>query len=230
MSILSLRQKDFTRQVQGRAVVWIDPRKVLYHGGTKWPVAKLRIRQASRFLPKAVVSLAHPALKEREPFFIPGDLFGRTTTLEANSKYNKVADFIAHRDTVDDSIWFRQLMDELRTRGVAVHKDIRMRSEAEVRDFFRDYVGGLADSLVAEGFSDEKSSYESTAVINRDGALVKTGSGNHRFNMCRVLGVTPFPLKIVGAHRDWFTERADLSTATLETLLDMIRKVGAAHR
>ncbi len=226
MSILSLTQKDFTRRAGERAVIWVDPTRVVLHSGSKWPVFRQRMKRAGRIVPSALLNLARPALKAREPFFIPAELFQDGQPVVDTPKYQKVADFIAHRHTPQDSIWCAQLCADLANTGIARHKAIEMRSEAEVRDFLETYVGGLMDSLQANGFSAEESSYESAALINRDGSLTKTGSGNHRFNMCHALGIAPFPLKVVGAHRDWLSAH-DLS---FEGLLERIQDVGARHR
>ncbi|SIS84164.1 hypothetical protein SAMN05421759_104223 [Roseivivax lentus] len=230
MSILSLTQKEFSRAAGARAVVWVDPACVHLHSGSKWPVFRKRMQRAGRVVPRALLDLARPALKAREPFFIPADLFQDGQPVAETPKYRKVADFIAHRDTPKDSLWYAQLTDELKATGVARHKAIEMRSEAEILGFLEEYVGGLMDSLREHGFSSDESSYESAALINRDGSLTKTGSGNHRFNMCHALGIAPFPLKIVGAHRDWFTAQDGADGATLETLLSRIQEVGAQHR
>ncbi|WP_152448257.1 hypothetical protein [Roseivivax sp. THAF40] len=225
-----MTHKEFNRLAGERAVIWVDPARVPLHSGSKWPVYRKRMLRLRRYVPLAFANLARPALKAREPFFIPGDAFRPGQPVVDTPRYRKVADFISHRDTPTDSLWYRDLMRELETQGVAWHKKIAMRSEAEILDFLEGYVGGLMDSLRAHGFSSNESRYESSALICRDGSLTKTGSGNHRFNMCHALNVTPFPLRIVGAHRDWFTDNGGSDDSTLDALLARIQEVGAQHR
>lgn len=222
--------KSIRQTLGSRAVVWVDPGKITHHTGTKWPVTKLRLARARRVLPRALTNPLRPLLKSREPFFIPREVFATPTSVEDEHRYGLLSDFIARRDTPEDTEWFRLLLRECRSGGIAHHKSIEMRSETDILDFLRGYAGGLIDSLVRDGFRPEKTGYESTAVITADGALTKAGSGNHRFAICRILGIERFPLRIVGAHEDWYRSNAPGARFDTETLLALFQRVEAAHR
>lgn len=201
-------QKEFLAEAGGQEVIWVDPTRIDRHSGTKWPVAKTRLKKMRRILPVALVNLARPSLKNREPFFIPRDAFGRSKPIEVTAKYRKVEDFIENRDRVAQTLWYRELCDQLKADGRAMHKEIVMTSEDEIVAFLENYVGRLVDSLATEGFLPEHSGYESTAVIGSGGEITKSSSGNHRLSIARALGIDRFPLRIVGVHEDWPPARA----------------------
>lgn len=227
---MSLRQKDFTQEAGERAVLWIDPARVDGHTGTKWPVGKMRLRQLSRVLPKPILNLLRPTIKRREPFVIPRACFGRVDPVVETERYLKIIDFIRHKETVTQSAWYQDLTAELARTGTARHKDIAMTSEAEILKFLHGYVGALVDKLAADGFSPEHGGYESTAVIGPDGGLTKAGSGNHRFNIAKALGLTRFPLRIIAVHEDWLPSDLRGGKFTTEGILRHLPAVEAAHR
>lgn len=225
-----LTQNTFIEQAGDRAVVWIDPARVKDHAGTKWPVGKRNWRRYRRFLPKPIAMIIRSSIRGREPILIPDDCFGRELTpVSQTERYQKVADFIAHRDTPRDSEWYGDLCRELSKTGIARHKAVEMRSEAEILGFFDTYVCPMIDSLIKDGFKPEFSGYESSAVIGPDGVICKTSSGNHRFNVAKVVGLTRFPLKILGIHEAHFTRHASGQPQTTQTMLALIHETGAQH-
>lgn len=227
---MTLKQKTFIAEAGDRAVLSIDPARVDLHSGTKWPVGKQRLRELGRWLPAPVVRLLRPWIKQAEPFARPRAHFGALEPVEATERYRKVADFIRHRHEVTHSLWYTDLMAELDRNGVSRHKAIEMRSRDEVLDFLHGYVGGLVESLATDGFSPDNGGFESTAVIAADGALCKTGSGNHRFNIAKALGVAPYPLRVVAVHEDWLPEGLSPRDLTTEDVLALLPEVEAAHR
>lgn len=202
---MALTQNDFLKSAGERAVIWVDPAAVDMTSGSKWPVGKRRLRKLSRFLPGPVVALVRPSVKRREPFVIPRDVFSPPRPIAETPRYHRVADFLRHRTNVTQSAWHRDLLADLAQEGVARHKEVEMRSPAEVDAFFEGYVLPLIESLERDGYRAEVEAegYASTAVIGPAGEIIKTGSGNHRFCIAKALGLARFPLKVVGAHEDW---------------------------
>lgn len=200
---MKLIQSDFLEHPENLSVIWVNPTVIDSTVGSKWPVGKRRVRKLSRILPAPLVAMIRPAIKRREPFVIPRDVFAAPQPICDTPRYRRVADLLQHRDDVTQSAWYRDLMDELRETGCARHKQIEMRSAAEVMEFFAGYVLPLVDSLEREGFRGDVEGYPSTAVIGPQGEIIKTGSGNHRFCIAKALGLDRFPLKVVGAHEDW---------------------------
>ncbi len=200
----NLTQRSFRRDAGDRAVLWIRPALIDHHFGTKWPVGKARIAQLNRWLPKPIVNAMRPGLKKREPFIIPAAHFAKRTPITQEARYKLLKDFISKGDAIHDTQWHAKLTEELHTQGVARHKDIAMRSTAEIEAFLREYVGGLVTSLRTTGFSRDVSSFESMVVVNADGTLSKTGSGNHRFAIAHILQLERYPVVLAGAHEDWW--------------------------
>lgn len=223
-----LTQKRFHSEAGEQAVIWINPTRVNLHTGTKWPVGKYRLAQMRKWLPAPLVNIWRPAVKKCEPFAIPGRHFGTAVAVNTTPRYRKVADFIANMDTPSTSQWYRDLSAELAQTGLARHKKIKMQSEAEILDFLNDYVAALITSLKTKGYSDPQGGFESTAVINAEGAICKAGSGNHRFNMAHALGIDRFPLVIVGIHEAWF--RAQSAHVETSAALDLIKAAEEAHQ
>lgn len=227
---MPLTQKSFLRAAGDRNVIWVDPAKVTFRSGSKWPVGKHRIRQLQQRWPVPIVNLFRAGIKGREPFLIPTQHYGPLERITQTPRYEKVADFIEHRENVTASLWYRDLMEALNETGLATHKTISMRSEAEVVDFLNSYFGALVTSMQTKGYSDPKGGYESAAVINQDGSITKTGSGNHRFCVSKALKLKKFPLRIVGAHENWQPVKDMGPHLSTERILALIPNVAAAHQ
>lgn len=229
MTAAKLTQKQFITQAGERAVIWINPANIAFHAGTKWPVGKRRLAELERKLPRALVNLARPAIKRREPFVIPADCFAELRAIVGSDRWEKIGDFVRNKDRITETLWYRALTEDLDRNGVAMHKKIAMRSRDEIEDFLIGYVRALVESLQTEGFKPDRDGdgYASTAVVNADGTLCKTGSGNHRFVMCKVMGIDRFPLKIVGAHEDWVRTRFGRLDVTTETLIPALAEIEA---
>lgn len=227
---MPLTQKSFQAEVGDGNVIWVNPAKVPYLSGSKWPVGKYRLRQLNRYLPLPIVNLVRHNIKQREPFLVPAQHFGQLTQIAQTPRYLKIADFIEHKDDVTASQWCQDLLESLKKTGVASHKNIQMRSEAEVLEFFDNYVGALVNSLQTEGYVDPDGGYESTAVINQNGMITKTGSGNHRFCMSAVLELDRFPLRIVAMHENWQPVKDLGPSPSADSILKLIPAIEAAHR
>ncbi|WP_136441269.1 hypothetical protein [Pacificoceanicola onchidii] len=217
-------------RVRDSFVLGVRPSRVPGYVGTKWPVAKGRIKRLEARWPKPLVNLIRPALKRQEPFVIPAEHFKEPVPVERTDRFRKIADFIGRDRQLEETFWFQDLCEDLRQTGIARHKTVEMRSEAEIVAFFRTYVQPLIASLRKDGFRPDKTGFESTAVIDADGRLAKSGSGNHRFVMSQVLDLPSFPLKIVAVHEDWFQREVLREGDTLAALKDALSRVEAAHQ
>jgi hypothetical protein len=228
MRLSKLTHKEFVTAAGVDAVVWIDPAKVIWQAGTKWPETKRRLKAARRALPRPLLAPLTPLLKAREPFFVPRAGFGRLVPVEKTPRYRLAEDFYRRREAPETTIWFDMLKQELDAKGIARHKDIAMQSDTEIVEFLTGYVGGIFDSLQSEGFREDKTGYASTAFITDRGALAKSGSGNHRFVIARILGLRRYPLRIVGAHEDWLPGLSD-QPQDIPSLVAAFKPVEQAH-
>ncbi len=227
---MPLEQKQFLDISNNRNVIWIDPAKVEYSTGSKWPVGKHKLRQLNRFLPLAIVNMFRPSIKRREPFIIPSEHFGKRTRVAETGHYRKVDDLIQNIDNIPQSLWHQELVSSLQDTGKAQHKNIVMTNTAQIDNFFQSYVLPLVIGLKTKGYNDPQGGYESSAVIDEDGTICKTGSGNHRFCICKSLNIKEFPLRIVGAHANWAPIVSLEGKSQFEDIVALLKDVETAHR
>ena len=214
-------------------IVWINPRRIDLHFRTTQPntlrlkLALIRLqerlpilRKSARFLDLVLYSI--------EPFKVRAGFLKDVARVEDVPTYGKIADFIEHRDDPARSLWYRDLVDELERTGTATHKALVFRSEAEIRTFLESYVGGLVDSMAKTGYDRSKAHDIGTGIIAADGSIIKSVAGTHRFSVARILGVSPVPLEIMGAHEDWM--RAMKVNGNVDRLREAIREVEAQNQ
>lgn len=225
-----LTQKALLAAAKDRNVVWINPAKVTLSIGSKWPVGRYRLRQLNRVLPTPILNLFRAGIRKREPFLIPSEHFGKETQVTQKDRYQKIVDFIQHNDNVGQSRWYQDLLQALTQDGVARHKTIKMHSDADIREFLHGYVGGLITSMQTEGYNDPDGGYDSCAVINQNGVICKSGSGNHRFCISKILELDRFPLRIVGMHENWPMLEKLGSTPSADSILGLIPEIEARHQ
>ncbi|SNT39869.1 hypothetical protein [Tropicimonas sediminicola] len=222
-------QKAFARYAGEKAVLWIDPSRIDTTIGTKWPVGKRKIRQLRKYLHPSVSDLARPWFKHREPFCIPANSFGSPTAIISTKRYQRIAEFVHHSGNVRETLWYEMLMDELKKDGIARHKEIEMLCEDDIVAFLQGYARDLVSSILDYGFKPDFTGYESTALVGPDGTLHKSGSGNHRFYICKALGISKFPLRVVGAHAAWLVSAGLSADIASDATLEALQRVEANH-
>ncbi|MHA7874544.1 hypothetical protein [Roseivivax sp.] len=228
MSLRRLPQKTFSAEAGDAAVLHVDTAKVCWHAGSRYVVSKGRLKRLERVFPSRMVQPLRPWLKAREPFVIPARDFRTPRPIEEEQRVRLAADFVAKRGAPRETLWFAMLSDALARDGLARHKGIEMRSEAEILEFLEGYVGGIVQSLETEGFSRDVATYESSALVDAEGRVLKSSSGNHRFAIARALGLKRFPLRIVGVHEHWLAG-LEREPRDLAGLIAALREVERAH-
>lgn len=200
-----LTKRYVSKRLQDRLVLWINPRSISYRVGTKWPVTRplqKRIKALPNvpFLSKGLIRF----LRVYHPFVIPARSYNETFPIESHDKYVKVKDLLVCRDDITSSDWYKSLAGEIEKHGVAKHKHIEMRTENDIKSFFADYALDLAESLATSGYCLDKGKDIGTVLVGPDGSLHKSASGNHRFHIARILGVSPVPVMVAGVHQAWY--------------------------
>ncbi len=193
-------------------ILWINPETVHAHIATSRP-ENHRIKQQFsqlRSKNKLVKVLQHQTLRATnafESFVIDPGFYQNITKLEQHKKYIKIKNIIDHRDNYKESQWYLDLVSDLTTRGFAKHKKITMVSKNDIDHFIKTYVLSLVDSLEQDGFDLTKGGGIGRALIGEDGSIHKSSSGSHRFYAARVLGISPIPVRVAGAHEDWYRKQ-----------------------
>ena len=136
----------YRHRVRGKlgaaTLVWINPRRVQFHCGSNQPYSN-KMRQALHRLEhqlpvvRSSTRLLGTVLYSLEPFGIGARLLRQLTPIEENETYLRVADAVACREDLRQSAWYDELMAELKRDGVASHKALRFRSEAEAFQLHR---------------------------------------------------------------------------------------------
>jgi hypothetical protein len=207
---LITRTKLYVRLNLGdERLMWIDPNKVRFHVGTDEPVTEAlqvrinRMRQANRLFEKPLRLLSR-VIHHTDSWVIAKRYYGNSNLIETGERHRLLADLISHRNNLQDSLWSKQLCQQLEQSGQAHHKKIELRSRDEIDAFLRDYVLGLVDSLARTGYDAGRANDTGTALIGPDGDIHKANNGNHRFCAARIVACPKVPLLIAGVHEDWF--------------------------
>lgn len=190
-------------------VLWIDPGKIHCHVGSSRPEnrrMKQRIAQLGLYEPLAKIARRQSLRISNalESFAIDPDYYAEPIPFEQLKTYGRVSDIIIHRDNYTLSKWYSFLASSLKDYGIAKHKKIIMRSENDINHFMESYVLPLIDSMEKDGFDPSKGGGIGRSLIGADGSIHKSSSGRHRFYVARELGLSSFPVRIVGAHEYWY--------------------------
>lgn len=223
-----MRQATFRSVAGDAAVVFIAPSAIDSQLLSKWPVGRERLRKLSHFLPRYLLDRLRPAIRRAEPFAIPPRFFAAAVPVEETRRFALLADLAQHRADPRASLWYREMMDALRQKGSARYKTRAFYSEEEILTFLTGTMFALFDSIRTSGFNAAESAYDSCAVIGPGGKLIKTGSGNHRFCISRLVGLKSFPVTIVGACESWLVERFP-EGYDVESVLEALREIAEAH-
>lgn len=221
------------RRLREKLIIRINPRCVFFHIGTNQPLT-FRIKQRvdaieSRF-PVASMGtrFVNKCLYSAEPFLLQQSVFADARPIEQESRYKLLEDVVVHRNRVDQSEWFQMLMRELEDTGLARHKLLTFRSREDIIKFLESYVIGLIKTLESTGYDETISADTGTAFIDREGRLMKSDQGNHRFAAARILGVPEVPLEILGVHEAFFKQVT--GKKGFSELCTLLQKVEAEHR
>ena len=211
-------------RAEGRGVVWIDPRKVTHYAGSKHA-------HYHRLLQYGRIGATLRVLQRRAPFLaLEGDWDLKAIPLELEPKYLNVSDYVAHYPDFRSSRWYAEYAQALARKGSLGHKKFLVRSTAELDRLFEDYIAGLHDSLRDKGYVQLPGVDIGSAVVDREGRLMKVGSGTHRFFFARELGVSPVPLVVRFVHILWLERLGiTLDPADRDRLVDAVEDVGRRY-
>lgn len=207
-------QKEVIRALGQDAILLISPLKISKTVDSKYPV-NAGFQRIFNVFPRFVRKFPKYYLRNTHPFVIPGDKYGEAIEIEENNKYKKIRDFIENMERVEESIWFAELVNQLHINKVAKHKRKLMKNKEEILYFLNNYVFDLIHSMRNFGYISSKAQDYSTVLIGPSGDLHKSGSGNHRFNVARLVGVEKYPVKVMGVHQA-FLERNKINIKDLD--------------
>ena len=232
---MSYSKKYVWKKLGPDAILWINPVKIEFDVGTKWPNTKNQQRTIDRWgatipLGKKPAKIVTGLVRRFDSFIIRPESYRSPRRIEDLDNYCIVRDVVDKRHRMEQSLWYRRLTAELEKYGCARHKGIRLFSRADIDHFFQGYVRGLIESMESSGYDLNKGGAEfGSALVAEDGSLHKSGSGYHRFFVARLVGVPSFPLLINGVHQAWF-ERQMGEKKNLSTLGRALKRVAEQYR
>lgn len=151
----------------------------------------------------------------KRQFIIQPNRFGKVRQIIENDKFKRVLSLIENRNNYKQSKWYQQLLSQLNENKPINHKAFTVESTKQLNSLFDNYLIPLVDSI-SNGYQNELSVELGTAIINKDGMILKGPGATHRFYIAKILGIEEFPLRIKGIHKDWMVKNMqdsfDLST------------------
>ena len=151
--------------------------------------------------------------------------------VERHKIYARMHDIFQCQHDVTQSQTYKEAIANLKRYGRARIKRTTMRSEEEIRTYIEQNVLGLLLSMKAEGYRADLAPDAACAMVGRDGTVIKTHSGRHRFACARLTRPDDlFPLRIVAIHSDWLGGLTRNDLPQIQQKLDALAQQIAAQQ
>ena len=193
-------------------VLSVDPQAIAYDF-PDLPLQKARLRIAEYpGLGRVGRRLANRVLTRFGNFAIEERDFSRIAH-ETTETFLKMKDVLDHEHCLTESGFYYQIKEILKDKDQYAHKNYVIRREDQIEPLIRDCLLAIIDSIRTQGYrTDVTSSFATgglgTAVIDRDGRLLRGPGASHRFAAARLVGLREgFPLRLAGAHADWLRQQ-----------------------
>ncbi len=149
-----------------------------------------------------------------------------TTAITELEKYQNMKDLWAHNKDFYNSGMYRDMYKQLQHSGQTKYKKKTFRDRAGLDAFFENYLLAMLWSMYRNGYDESLDSEIPRAAIDREGRLVKTRRGRHRFSAAAVTGAKQIPLEIDNIHPLFLQKtRSGFSGKRLKRLKSVIQKV-----
>lgn len=185
--------------VTDRPVIWLDPQAVTLHA---LPPGAARAQWLRRFNPLDRLTTAPLYALWRKRLVFGGDWDLAVRDFRGLKPWRLTADLAAHRDDYRASEWYRRAVVSLEQNGYFRHKTTHARSLSQIDHLFETEFLPLLDSMRRGGYQPGRGDWP-LGLIDRQGRVLKSEKGRHRFAAALVTGVRRFPLQIAAIHRDW---------------------------
>lgn len=188
--------------------IYVNPSRIDLYGGSRSPM----VRHYQSRLPKAFRPAAGRMLFAVQPFVIPDRMAPMAQPIAEREDFILMRDLIRNRSDPKASTWFKRLRHEIESNGASRYKNIVMHSSDDAYAFLSGYILSIAEDMESKGWREEMGDI-GTAIVGPSAELMKTGSGNHRFYIAKILKITRIPLRIVGVFSGHFHTHAPTLTA-----------------
>lgn len=151
-----------------------------------------------------------------------GGSWDRAASLvETHKIYSRMQDLYAHQDDVRASQTYQEAAHWMEKNGVVSMKGVKLTTHADLQAHLETKYLRLLQSIAQQGYRADLATDIPCAMIGRDGAIIKTHSGRHRFACARLTRPNePFPLSVAAIHRDWLKGTSSNDLAAVQSKLD----------
>lgn len=195
---MALIRGRYLGQHEGVADLWINPAKVTYFCGSQKPYNHI-------FKDSPTIFRRFMNIFEKKSF--GGDWDKNAINIEKHGTYIVLEDYIKFDGDYVHTRFYQNLCKKLHTKGFAKHKNVIMKNEKDMAEFFEKYLNPMLFSMRASGYVVRPGDDLGGAAIDREGRIHKATAGCHRFIMARLLGVPSVPVRITFVHDEWLEAR-----------------------
>ncbi len=117
--------------------------------------------------------------------------------------FRRVYSLAEHLPDYRASLWYEAARRSFEKHGYFRHKTTFARSVAEIDHLFEADLVPLVSSMRDQGYRQRPNSDVPLALIGRNGEILKTEKGRHRFAAAQAVGCSAFPLRIAAIHSEW---------------------------
>jgi hypothetical protein len=140
--------------------------------------------------------------------------------------YLEMHDLWQHAHDWRQSMLYQKAAAELVMTGGFRYKKTYLQTAQELDDFFENYLVGMIHSMKQNGYDKSKASDNPGVMIGRNGELIKSPRGRHRWAVASVLGIGGVASEIDCIHPDWISKvQGGWSGDKLHRLREAIQKV-----
>lgn len=133
----------------------------------------------------------------------PGSWDKATTSFAAHRTYQEMANLYAHAANYQDSEFFQQAKQQIEKLGRYRYKKTHLKSVEELRCFFEEYLLQIFKSMQEQGYVATAAADHPGVMVDRDGRLIKSPRGRHRWAAASLLGIGGVVAEVDCIHPDW---------------------------
>lgn len=182
-----------------KPVIWVNPRSIQLH---VLPPGGAFAQQMQRHNPLDRLTTAPLGALWRRRLVYGGDWDLACEPVDRLRQCRWVTDLAAQLPDFRASHWYRKARAALERDGLYQHKVFQARTLTELDALFEREFLPLLTSMHQHGYEQGHGDWP-LGVIDRQGRVLKSEKGRHRFAAARAVGVAQFPLQITAVHVRW---------------------------
>jgi hypothetical protein len=133
----------------------------------------------------------------------PGDWDLQTSRFSDHPTFTEMSDLHQHAMHWKESQLYARATQELAQTGRFQYKKMALRSAQELDHFFEHYLVGMITSMQQNGYDKTRASDHPGVMIGRNGELIKSPKGRHRWAVASVLNLGGVTAEIDCIHPLW---------------------------